>query len=65
MADVVVDVTGSGAAPRWFWAAGTPKQSVSFEMDKLASKGLTMIGVRAHESEDLRKARGRISWRNC
>jgi len=67
MADVVVDVTGSTAAQvatvdlvrrggTVVLGGRTPKKTVSFVMDKLASRGIKMIGVRAHESEDVRKA---------
>ena len=67
MADVVVDVTGSTAAQQVavelarrggtvVLAGRTPNKTVPFVMDKLAARGITMVGVRAHESEDIRKA---------
>ncbi len=67
MADVVVDVTGSVAAQQAavdlvrrggivVLAGRTPNQVVEFEMDKVASRGISMIGVRGHESDDIRRA---------
>ena len=67
MADVVVDVTGSTAAQQVVvelarrggtvvLAGRTPNKTVLFVMDKLAARGITLVGVRAHESEDIRKA---------
>jgi len=67
LADVVVDVTGSTAAQQVavdlvrrggtvVLAGRTPKRTIPFVMDKLASRGIKMIGARAHESEDVRKA---------
>ena len=67
MADVVVDVTGSIAAQQVtvdlvrrggtvVLAGRTPNQTVEFEMDKVASRGISMIGVRGHESDDIRRA---------
>jgi threonine dehydrogenase-like Zn-dependent dehydrogenase len=74
MADVVVDVTGSTAAQEVaidlvrrggtvVLGGRTPKKTVSFVMDKLASRGIKLVGVRAHESEDVRKALAVISSR--
>ena len=67
MADVVIDVTGSIAAQQAtvdlvrrggtiVLAGRTPNQTVQFVMDKVASRGITMIGVRGHESDDIRRA---------
>ena len=67
MADVVVDVTGNVSAQlasvdlvrrggMIVLAGRTPNQTVQFEMDKVASRGITMIGVRGHESDDIRRA---------
>jgi threonine dehydrogenase-like Zn-dependent dehydrogenase len=67
MADIVVDVTGSVTAQQAtvdlvrrggtvVLAGRTPNQNVQFEMDKIASRGITMIGVRGHESDDIRRA---------
>jgi len=67
MADIVVDVTGSVMAQQAsvdlvrrggtvVLAGRTPNQTVEFEMDKVASRGITMIGVRGHESDDIRRA---------
>ena len=74
LADVVVDVTGSTAAQQVavdlvrrggtvVLGGRTPKKTVPFVMDKLTSRGIKMIGVRAHESEDVRKALAVISAR--
>jgi len=74
LADVVVDVTGSIAGQQVsvdlvrrggtvVLAGRTPKMTIPFVMDKLASRGIKMIGVRAHESEDVRKAVAVISSR--
>ena len=74
MADVVVDVTGSIAAQEAavdlvrrggtvVLAGRTPNQTVEFEMDKIASRGITMIGVRGHESDDIRRALSIIASR--
>lgn len=75
MADVVVDVTGSTQAQRLsldlvrrggtvVLAGRTPKQQVSIELDKIAARGIRVIGARAHESEDIRKAIAVIAARN-
>jgi threonine dehydrogenase-like Zn-dependent dehydrogenase len=67
LADVVVDVTGSTKAQEVavdlvrrggtvVLGGRTPKKTIPFVMDKLASRGIRMIGVRAHESEDVRKS---------
>lgn len=67
LADVVVDVTGSTKAQEAavdlvrrggtvVLGGRTPKKTIPFVMDKLASRGIRMIGVRAHESEDVRKS---------
>ncbi len=74
MADVVVDVTGSTAAQviavdlvrrggTVVLGGRTPQKTVSFVMDKLTSRAIKMVGVRAHESEDVRKALAVISAR--
>ena len=74
MADVVVDVTGSTAAQAAavdlvrrggtvVLGGRTPKKTVSFVMDKLTARGIKMVGVRAHESEDVRKALAVITAR--
>ena len=74
MADVVVDVTGSASAQQAtvdlvrrggtiVLAGRTPNQSVQFEMDKVASRGIAMIGVRGHESDDIRRALSVIAAR--
>ena len=74
MADVVVDVTGSTAAQAAavdlvrrggtvVLGGRTPKKNIPFVMDKLASRGIKMIGVRAHESEDVRKSLAVIAAR--
>jgi threonine dehydrogenase-like Zn-dependent dehydrogenase len=74
MADVVVDVTGSTAAQAAavdlvrrggtvVLGGRTPKKKIPFVMDKLASRGIKMIGVRAHESEDVRKSLAVIAAR--
>ena len=74
LADVVVDVTGSTAAQEVavdlvrrggtvVLGGRTPKKTVPFVMDKLVSRGIKMVGVRAHESEDVRKAVAVISAR--
>ena len=73
-ADVVVDVTGSTAAQAdavdlvrrggtVVLGGRTPKKTVSFVMDKLTARGIKMVGVRAHESEDVRKALAVITAR--
>lgn len=67
MADVVVDVTGSPAAQlatvdlvrrggTIVLAGRTPGHQVDFFMDKIAARGITMVGVRGHESDDIRRA---------
>jgi threonine dehydrogenase-like Zn-dependent dehydrogenase len=67
MADVVVDVTGSTAAQQVavdlvrrggtvVLGGRTPNKTVPFVMDKLASRGITMVGARGHESDDIRRA---------
>ncbi len=67
MADIVVDVTGSTDAQQAavdlvrrggivVLAGRTPNQVVPLILDKLSARGITMIGARAHESEDVRKA---------
>jgi threonine dehydrogenase-like Zn-dependent dehydrogenase len=67
LADIVVDVTGSSAAQQAavdlvrrggtvVLAGRTPNETVEFEMDKIASRGINMIGVRGHESDDIRRA---------
>jgi threonine dehydrogenase-like Zn-dependent dehydrogenase len=74
MADVVVDVTGSVSAQQAtvdlvrrggtiVLAGRTPNQTVQFEMDKVASRGIAMIGVRGHESDDIRRALSVIAAR--
>lgn len=74
MADVVVDVTGSTAAQAVavdlarrggtvVLGGRTPGKTVSFVMDKLTARGIKLIGVRAHESEDCRKALAVIAAR--
>ena len=74
LADVVVDVTGSTAAQEVavdlvrrggtvVLAGRTPKKTIPFVMDKLTARGIKMIGVRAHDSEDVRKAVAVISAR--
>jgi threonine dehydrogenase-like Zn-dependent dehydrogenase len=74
LADVVIDVTGSTAAQEVavdlvrrggtvVLGGRTPNKTVSFVMDKLTSRGIKMVGVRAHESEDVRKALAVISAR--
>ena len=74
MADVVVDVTGStdaqGAAVDLVRRGGTvvlagrtPNKVVPLILDKLSARGITMVGARAHESEDVRKAIAVISAR--
>lgn len=74
LADVVVDVTGSAAAQEVavdlarrggtvVLGGRTPKKTIPFVMDKLASRAIKMVGVRAHESEDVRKALAVISAR--
>lgn len=74
MADVVVDVTGSTAAQQAaadlvrrggtvILGGRTPNKTVPFVMDKLARRGIKMIGVRAHESEDVRKSLAVIAAR--
>lgn len=74
LADVVVDVTGSTAAQEVavdlvrrggtvVLGGRTPKKTIPFVMDKLTSRGIKMVGVRAHESEDVRKAVAVISAR--
>ena len=67
LADVVVDVTGSTAAQEVavdlvrrggtvVLGGRTPKKTIPFVMDKLTARGIKMVGVRAHDSEDVRKA---------
>jgi len=74
MADVVVDVTGSVSAQlatvdlvrrggTIVLAGRTPNQTVQFEIDKVAARGITMIGVRGHESDDIRRALSVIAAR--
>jgi threonine dehydrogenase-like Zn-dependent dehydrogenase len=74
LADVVIDVTGSTAAQEVavdlvrrggtvVLGGRTPNKTVSFVMDKLVSRGIKLVGVRAHESEDVRKALAVISAR--
>jgi len=74
MADVVVDVTGSVSAQlatvdlvrrggTIVLAGRTPNQTVQFEIDKVASRGIAMIGVRGHESDDIRRALSVIAAR--
>ena len=41
----------------------TPNKVIPFIMDKLSSRGITMIGVRAHEPQDVRTALALISAR--
>lgn len=76
MADVVVDVTGSTAAQQVavdlvrrggtvILGGRTPNKTVPFVMDKLASRGIRMIGVRAHESADVRKSLAVIAARRA
>ena len=74
MADVVVDASGSVAAQqvavdlvrrggKVVLGGRTPNKVVPFVMDKLSSRGITMIGVRAHEPQDVRTALALISAR--
>jgi len=74
MADIVVDVTGSVSAQlatvdlvrrggTVVLAGRTPNQTMQFEMDKVASRGVMMIGVRGHESDDIRRALSVIAAR--
>jgi threonine dehydrogenase-like Zn-dependent dehydrogenase len=74
MADVVVDVTGSTAAQlatvdlvrrggTIVLAGRTPGRQVDFLMDKIAARGITMVGVRGHESDDIRRALAIIAAR--
>ena len=74
MADVVVDVSGSVSAQlatadlvrrggTIVLAGRTPNQTAQFEIDKIASRGITMIGVRGHESDDIRRALSVIAAR--
>jgi len=71
LADVVVDVTGSTAAQAIavdlvrrggtvVLGGRTPKKKIPFVMDKLASRGIKMVGVRAHESEDVKTGEYRL-----
>ena len=46
----------SGAAARWC-CGRVLNDVVEFEMDKVASRGISMIGVRGHESDDTPGAR--------
>jgi len=74
MADVVVDASGSVTAQQAsvdlvrrggtvVLGGRTPNKTVPFVMDKLSSRGITMIGVRAHEPEDVRRALAMIETR--
>jgi threonine dehydrogenase-like Zn-dependent dehydrogenase len=74
MADVVVDASGSVAAQqvsvdlarrggKVVLGGRTPNKVIPFVMDKLSSRGITMIGVRAHEPQDVRTALALISAR--
>lgn len=74
MADVVVDVTGSGSAQEAavdlvrrggtvVLAGRTPGHTANFAMDKIAARGITLVGVRGHESDDIRRALAMIAAR--
>ena len=67
VAFLFADVTGSTAAQEVavdlvrrggtvVLAGRTPKKTIPFVMDKLTSRGIKMVGVRAHDSDDVRKA---------
>ena len=74
MADVVVDASGSVAAQevavdlvrrggKVVLGGRTPNKVIPFVMDKLSARGITMIGVRAHEPQDVRTAFALMSAR--
>ena len=69
MADVIVDASGSVAAQqvavdlvrrggKVVLGGRTPNKVIPFIMDKLSSRGITMIGVRAHEPQDVTNGTG-------
>ena len=75
MADVVVEASGSVAAQhasvdlvrrggRVVLGGRTPNKVVPFVLDKLSSRGITLIGVRAHEPQDVRTALALIAARH-